>query len=388
MKLPLPTTLRTRAAGSRQDARLKNAMVDKRKRIVKRPILDGAFAPVPLGPGLGLYVRDDTDIITITGNTLTTNPAPLTKKLSYSTQPVNASISTVISPSVTVQAVSLLGSVVTSYISTVSIALSANSTGASLVGTVTTNAVAGVATFNNLLLTRSGEGFKLMATAENLQSKISAAFNIPTRLTFTVQPDDTPLNTTLDPVEVTAKDTAGNTDTQYTGDITLATYSGGAGLDGTLTVTAVGGVASFVNLEFTTTGTFSLQANGSRVATAYPPAQESSNAFVISDATHVLTAIDLGGGDFGMLGASGSIAPTTLNGSAIENMFYQTIGGGTFLRVAGIHAQSFFTSMTSNSVTLTSASASYSSGGGSTDWQWIGGSGIWPSAGTYPVTFA
>jgi hypothetical protein len=410
MKLPLPTSLRMRvgwpaitslcyvtegyvssgyierhrAVTVPKDARLKNAIVDKRKHIVKRPILDETFEAVALGPGLGLYVRDDTDIIAITGNTLTTNPIQLTKRLRYGVQPVNSNINTVISPSVTVEATTNLGSLSPGFTSTVTISLASNPTGASLSGTVTTNAVSGVATFNNLKITRSGEGFKFRATADGKVSKVSVAFDIPTRLTFTVQPDDTAPNTTLDPVEVTAKDTAGNTDTQYTGNITLATYSGGSGLIGTLTVAAVSGVASFANLEFTTTGTISLQASGSVVATAYPPAKQTSNAFVIGTSTHTLTAVEDTPTYFGFfVGGPGSISPTILNGQTIEAFFSAPVGtDGTWLRTTGINP-ALFTSVTANGITLLAADANFS--GNSWNWPLTN---MFTSAGSYPVIFA
>jgi hypothetical protein len=400
MKLTLPTTLKARAANPRQDARLKNAVIDKRKRIVKRPILDETFEPVALGPGLGLYVRDNTDIIAITGNTLTTNPVGIAKKLRYSVQPSKSSISTTISPSVTVETRTLFGSLLGSWlgdppadeVSTVRLSLSTNPTGASLVGTVTTQVVGNVATFSNLRITRSGEGFKLKATAFNIKSVVSDAFDIPTRLIFTVQPSDTALNSTMAPIEVTAKDTAGNTDAQYTGTVILDTYSGGSGQTPLLTaVNAVAGVASFNTLQFTSTGTFRLRAKGLKVATAYPPAQVSSSSFFIGTATHTLTSafIDADGTVYGFSdGIGGSISPTTLLGEPIVYCFSQNTISASLAPVqtqfglgTGGHPQDFFTSITINGTTLLTASADDFTGG---IWKWLNTAPI-SGAGTYQV---
>jgi hypothetical protein len=76
----------------------------------------------------------------------------------------------------------------------------------------------------------------------------------PTKLIFTVQPSTSlPCPATIPPVQVTAKDDKGNTVTAFDGPVTVAIgHNGGAvmpgTLSGTLTVSAVSGVAQFGNL--------------------------------------------------------------------------------------------------------------------------------------------
>jgi len=75
-----------------------------------------------------------------------------------------------------------------------------------------------------------------------------------TKLAFTVQPSTSlPCPVTMPPVEVTAEDDLGNRVSTYNGDVTIAIgHNAGAlmagRLSGTLTVTAVNGVARFSNL--------------------------------------------------------------------------------------------------------------------------------------------
>ena len=76
----------------------------------------------------------------------------------------------------------------------------------------------------------------------------------PTRMLFTVQPSTSlPCPVTMPPVQVTAEDDKGRTVTAYNGPVTMAIgHNGGAlmpgNLSGTLTVSAVNGVARFGDL--------------------------------------------------------------------------------------------------------------------------------------------
>jgi len=79
----------------------------------------------------------------------------------------------------------------------------------------------------------------------------------PTQLVFTVQPTTTTAGATITPaVQVTARDAQGNTDTRYTGSVTVAlgTNPSGGTLSGTTSVAAVAGVATFGNLSINTAG--------------------------------------------------------------------------------------------------------------------------------------
>lgn len=86
----------------------------------------------------------------------------------------------------------------------------------------------------------------------------SSAGGPATRLAFIVTPSTASAGVTIDPAaQVAAQDSAGVTDTVFTGTVTigLGSHPDGATLTGTLTVTAVrGGVATFGDLRIDRAG--------------------------------------------------------------------------------------------------------------------------------------
>jgi hypothetical protein len=70
------------------------------------------------------------------------------------------------------------GNTATTYTGPATIALGANPGGGSLSGTITVNAVNGVATFANLSLDTSGAGYTLLASAAGLSGSTSTTFAI------------------------------------------------------------------------------------------------------------------------------------------------------------------------------------------------------------------
>src|ERR671936_1416872 len=78
---------------------------------------------------------------------------------------------------------------------------------------------------------------------------------------FFTQPNSSTAGRVISPpVEVVARDSLGNTDTTFTGSMTvaLASNSTGAALSGTTTRRAVAGVASFANLSIDKPGTYTM----------------------------------------------------------------------------------------------------------------------------------
>ncbi|HYX80974.1 MAG TPA: hypothetical protein VE714_01185, partial [Gemmatimonadales bacterium] len=195
------------------------------------------------------------------GFRITPGPAA---QLVFSAQPSTTAAGVVISPSVQVTIQDAFGNVVTSATTPVMMAIATNPAGGTLSGTVTRNAVNGIATFSDLSIDKVGTGYTLAATASGLPVATSAAFSITpgavARLTFTVEPSRTPVATTITPaVQVTAQDAFGNTVTSYAGAVSLAITPGtgkaNAALGGTLTVSASGGIARFSNLTIDRAGT-------------------------------------------------------------------------------------------------------------------------------------
>ncbi|HET9708169.1 MAG TPA: Ig-like domain-containing protein, partial [Gemmatimonadales bacterium] len=80
---------------------------------------------------------------------------------------------------------------------------------------------------------------------------------IATQLSVTGQPSNTTATAAIAPVTVTARDAQGNTASSFTGSVTMtiANNAGGGTLSGTLSASAVAGVATFSNLHIDKIGT-------------------------------------------------------------------------------------------------------------------------------------
>jgi hypothetical protein len=199
-------------------------------------------------------------------------------QLVVSVQPHNAVAGVAIAPAVQVTALDVAGNPATGFIGNVTVTITANTgtAGATLSGTRTVAATAGVASFSTLSIDLAGTGYTLTASASGLASTVSGSFNITpaaaAALFFTVQPTTTTAGATITPaVQVTARDAFGNTATGFTGMVTIAigTDPSGGVLSGTTTVNASAGIASFSTLSINLAGTgYTLTANASGVTGA------------------------------------------------------------------------------------------------------------------------
>lgn len=200
-------------------------------------------------------------------------------RLRFTVQPSTTPAATAISPSVQVIARDAFGNPATGFNGNVTVAIGANPAGGILSGTTTVAAVGGVATFSNLRLDNAGTGYTLSASSAGLTGSTSAAFSIvasaPTQLAFTVQPVTTTAGSALPPIQVSARDVAGNLVSAFTGDVTVAigTNAAGGTLSGTKTISAVGGSAIFSSLSLDKAGsgyTIVATASGLVSATSEP----------------------------------------------------------------------------------------------------------------------
>src|SRR6185436_8238137 len=83
----------------------------------------------------------------------------------------------------------------------------------------------------------------------------------PAKLAFQSNPAQTTVGQTIaPPVVVVVQDSAGNTLADNSS-VTLSVFSGPGALNGTLTVQAVNGVATFNDLSFSLEGTYRIQAD-------------------------------------------------------------------------------------------------------------------------------
>ena len=97
-------------------------------------------------------------------------------KLAFVMAPSDGQAGTVITPPVQVSIQDALDNVVTSAVPPITVELGTNSTGATLAG-ATVNAVAGVASFDDLVIDNAGPGYTLIATSGALVSATSAPFS-------------------------------------------------------------------------------------------------------------------------------------------------------------------------------------------------------------------
>ena len=186
---------------------------------------------------------------------VTVSPRP-PSRLGFLQQPGPTIAGGPITPAVTVAVQDNLGATVTGATNAVTIALGNNPGGSTLTGTRTVAAINGVATFPNLSLNRSGNGYTLVASAQALTPATSASFNVTagtgTRLTFTVAPPATARSGVpfaANPV-VQVRDASGNAVAAPGISITATVAPTGATLGGTTTaVTSASGAATFSGLK-------------------------------------------------------------------------------------------------------------------------------------------
>jgi hypothetical protein len=137
----------------------------------------------------------------------------------------------------------------------IDVALGVNPGNDTLAGTLSLEAVDGVARFTTLSLTKASRGYTLAATTQDLGAATSAAFEVapaaPAQLRFGVQPADSTAGVALAPfVQVRLLDAFDN-QTRSTASVTVELESnpGNGRLSGATTMAAVAGVAFFPNLS-------------------------------------------------------------------------------------------------------------------------------------------
>jgi hypothetical protein len=149
----------------------------------------------------------------------------------------------------------------TAATSAVTVALGANPGGDTLGGTLTVNAIGGVATFTNLVLDQAASGYTLVASSGTAAGATSGTFAVipgaPAALELLSQPGQATSGEPLAPVPaVRVLDAFGNAVTSGGTTVTLALGSNPAAgtLSGTLTAVTVGGVAEFPGVSLDVAG--------------------------------------------------------------------------------------------------------------------------------------
>ena len=300
--------------------------------------------------------------------------------LAITQQPGNIVTGNAFSPVVTVEVRTNGTSVDTGQTGVVTATITTG--GGTLVGTVTRNAVAGVATFTGLGVAGSGSHVITFSYAAYTSAASSAFSVFVPALAITQQPTSVVTGSAFSPVvTVEARTNGTSVDTGSSLSITAAILSGTGTLLGIVTRACVAGVATFTGLGINTgTGAFTLRFT----ASAYTQADSSSFTATVPGAiAHIAqqpTNINSGG----------TFSPTVTveawsNGSSLDSTFTGNCtvtvasGSGNILGVAtvacvagvatfnglgvygatGAHTLSFaisgYTSATSSSFTLASA---------------------------------
>jgi len=222
----------------------------------------------------GTYTFRATDgsLTSATTGSIVISPAAASKMLFTSVPTSGTAGSALTAIQATVQ--DAYGNTITSNTSTVTIATSAGSFANG--STTQVPAVAGVATFNNLILNTAGT-YTFTATAPGLTSATSVQSTTispaaASTMLFTSVPTSGTAGSALTAIQATVQDAYGNTVTSNRSTVTIAVASGpaGAGFNGVSTtqVVAVNGVATFSNLILNTAGTYTFRATDGSLTSA------------------------------------------------------------------------------------------------------------------------
>ena len=191
-------------------------------------------------------------------------------------EPTNATAGANFAPTITAEIVDAFGNRVNS---SANVTLGIASGTGSLDGTATVAASNGLATFNNMNIDEAGS-FTLSAASAGLSTDTSSSFTISagvaSAINFVQEPTDATAGANFTPT-VTAEivDAFGNR-VNSSANVTLAIASGTGSLDGTATVAASNGLATFSNMNIDEAGSFTLSAASAGLAT------DTSASFAIS----------------------------------------------------------------------------------------------------------
>lgn len=168
-----------------------------------------------------------------------TNTAAAAAKLAILQQPTSTAAGSLFNPVVRVGLVDEFDNLTTST-AQVTVALGANPGSDTLQGTLTVNAVGGVAAFSDLKLRKAATGYTLVFSSTGLANQTSNAFNITagavSKLVITMA--NRVRSGRQFELTVTAQDEFGNTNTGYTGTVNFSNNKGTRGLPANYTFTA------------------------------------------------------------------------------------------------------------------------------------------------------
>jgi hypothetical protein len=178
----------------------------------------------------------------------------------------------------------------TAFNGSVTLGLATNPGNSVLGGTLTVNAVNGVATFSDLTMTNPGSGYRFESTSNGLTSATSVPIDVESyKLVLTSPPPDSVTAGSGFGFAVTAEDGAGHVYTSFNGNVTVALgdyFGGTVPLGGTVTVRADQGVATFSGLTIGPAGDYLLIATSDGSTGTSSPISvtaAAANQFVVSN---------------------------------------------------------------------------------------------------------
>ena len=161
------------------------------------------------------------------------------------------------------------GNLDSTFSGNVSLVLEINPTSAALGGTLTVNAVSGIAVFPDLTISKIGSGYELQAIASSLTAGTSPPFNVTTdEPVVTAQPPATVPAGGGFSFTVSAEGASGSVDATFNGNVTVSAVnseSQSATLGGTLTVGASNGVATFSGLTLPQPDFYTISVTGANI---------------------------------------------------------------------------------------------------------------------------
>ncbi|MCB9933784.1 MAG: IPT/TIG domain-containing protein [Planctomycetes bacterium] len=181
--------------------------------------------------------------------------------IAFITQPGASPAGGYLTPAPVVEIRDALGQRLISANMAVTISLLINPTATTLGGTLVVNAVAGIATFNNLQINAPGTGYVLGASMAGVPATSSTAFTVvtggATSIVFTVQPQNGTAGQDLPYIELRCQDSVGNDVPGVDGVVSLVLGNNptGAVIEGVTALRLVNGRAYFNRLRLDRAGT-------------------------------------------------------------------------------------------------------------------------------------
>ncbi len=99
-------------------------------------------------------------------------------RLTFNVQPSSANVNEIITPAIQVQVLDSAGVPDSAFPSSINIAIGFNPVGGNLSGTTSVQPVNGIASFGDLVISKSGQGYTLRATAPGATAAASNSFTI------------------------------------------------------------------------------------------------------------------------------------------------------------------------------------------------------------------